>query len=515
MNTKSHFYPVFFIIAILFLLILAILYVSTKIISKHIEKGILANINQFQNQTELNKNQVVDNLINYCQFLANNKSLTIALELHDPEAIYSILEESNKLLIGGAYLITDGDGNLLTKSDNLNGINKFYELPGISNLINPINPVSHHILNFWNIKREAYIVCTIPIKKKNITIGTLSIGVLISTIFKQSFSERISFALLNKNEVLYSQFVYDNETISKFVVTHHPIVDAILSTSSPSDLFLTKIENNEIFAIIIPFGYELPAFILLSISKSPEFFYLHLLVEYFIYIFILGSLLILLTFYIYAKHYVNQIGDLNLKIQKLNNANEKIEIKEVEDSKTGESISSKEVKEVNGMVLYSKIIILNEPQVSEEVLSTNTINTYLKIQTELIDLYNGKIDSIIDNQIIAFFIGKEDLIEKSLQCSLAIRKLIKNEIDSEKYQVSIGLSYGPLFFNENKQSNLFGKTLKLAEAIVNITNPGQILINKGLIAETDIKYWVGESKVWKFKNFEDEVNLVNVISDKK
>ena len=52
----------------------------------------------------------------------------------------------------------------------------------------------------------------------------------------------------------------------------------------------------------------------------------------------------------------------------------------------------------------------------------------------------------------------------------------------------------------------------MTEAIIHVSKPGQILIPENLIPKTEKDYSNIESKVWKFKNFEDEVRLI-VISN--
>jgi class 3 adenylate cyclase len=137
----------------------------------------------------------------------------------------------------------------------------------------------------------------------------------------------------------------------------------------------------------------------------------------------------------------------------------------------------------------------------------------LKIQTELIELYDGKIEYIINNKILSSFIG-EDSIDKSLQCSLAIMKLINKESNSSKYKIGIGINYGSIFYGGEKAS-LSGETVELAESIVDISKPGQILINNELISKTDFKYSVAESKNWKFKNMKKDIKLVNISGEMK
>ena len=198
MKIKSQFYSIIFVIGILILLISGILFVTTWIISEHIENQIGAKISQFESHLESNKNQAIENLINYCKYIASNQNLISAVELSDPEAIYSLLEESNKFIDSGVLIVTDSTGNLLTKSEYMNGINNIFDLPRISKLINKQYPVDQESINFWKIKAEYYLVCTVTIDKDGKSIGTINISVLMSEFFKQSISENISFALLNK-----------------------------------------------------------------------------------------------------------------------------------------------------------------------------------------------------------------------------------------------------------------------------------------------------------------------------
>ena len=513
MKTKLHYYYTFFIVSILVLIIFAVFVVTTYIISEYVEKQIAAKINQFQIYVESNRDQAIENIVRNCRYTASNQTFISAVENHDVESITSIIDCSYKTIFGDVSLISDSSNSIITKSDNLNGISNISELPGVLNLKNKQSSAEYTLINFWNIKEENYLVCTISVLKDSSHIGILSIGSLISNLFKQSFSEDINFALLNKSKVLFSQFGYDDVTISEFVKTYRPIADAILATSSSSDIFLTEIESSEFYSKLIPFGYDLPAYFLVSVSKSNEFLILDSLVENLAYVLIIGSLILVFIIYIFSNRSIKQVEKLNAKFQELKKIDSKIDTKISEDLKATESKKSEIKVESKSTVLFSRIISLNNQNNENEISFLKTNNNYLKIQTELIELYDGKIEYIINNKILSSFIG-EDSIDKSLQCSLAIMKLINKESNSSKYKIGIGINYGSIFYGGEKAS-LSGETVELAESIVDISKPGQILINNELISKTDFKYSVAESKNWKFKNMKKDIKLVNISGEMK
>ena len=165
------------------------------------------------------------------------------------------------------------------------------------------------------------------------------------------------------------------------------------------------------------------------------------------------------------------------------------------------------VKDLKGTILISKIICSeSEPDDSLK----NTLASYQKIQSELMELYDGKVEDIIDYKMIASFSGSEDSIDKSIQCSQAIMKLINKESESTHCQIAIALNCGSIIYEKQEKQELFGKTLELTEAILRISNPGQILVQVNQVAKTEMDVSKIKSKVWKFKNIKDEVRLVDL-----
>jgi hypothetical protein len=513
MKIRLHYYATIYIVVIVVLLISKVLFVTTSFISEHIENQIAAKVNQFQLHVESNKNQKIESIIRNCKYIASDNAFISALENNDAEAIYSKIGASNNLLFGDVSLISDSSDNILAKSENLNGISNISELHMVSDLPGVKDSIRYVLINFWQIKEEHFIVCTVPVVKDSIYIGKLSIGSSIKGLFGQSISDDIYFALLNKSDVLFSRFEYDGITISDFVKTHRPIVDAILATSLPSDLFLTKIENNEVYSKIIPFGYGLPAYTLVSVLKSNEYSLLDMLVEYLLYVLTIGSLLLILIFYIFSKRYSRQLEILNIELQKLKETDDKDDLKSAETLKETKSKESEIEEEPKRSVLFSRIISIDDQNKENEVSFLERNNNYLKIQTELIELYEGTIEYVINNKILSSFNGA-DSIDKSLQCSLAIMKLINKESESSKFQIGIGINFGSIIYSGEKP-NISGEVVELAESIANVTKPRQILINMDLISKTNYKYNVSDSKIWKFKNIKKDVKLVNILGEMK
>jgi hypothetical protein len=514
MKIKTQFYPAFFIIGIIILLITSVLIVTHWIITENIESQIGSKLNQFEFYIESIKNQTMQNKINYCKTIANNENLISAVENKDSEAIHSIMQTTYNIANLDYFLVTDGEGKALIKSEINNITNDYFLFPGVFSFLSKINPTTQNYIT-WSLTNSNthYIICAVPIMKKDKTIGTLNIGYLVNGILKIESSSDIEYAIINGKEVLQSTSNFQQELIEEFLGLHKPIIDAVLATSRPSDMFSTTFNETEVYSKILPFGSGVPVLMLVSVSKSNEFLFLNTLFEYLIYIFIVFSLMLLITYFVIVNRKTKLIDKLNSAI---NNLSEKQKVKK-EPEKTEEKVEqeiiepdsyvAEVVKDLKGTVLISKIVCF-ESETEDSLIGV--IESYKNIQTELIELYDGKVEMIIDNKLIASFSGNENSIDKSIQCSLAIMKLINKEAESSKCKIAIGLNYGSIIYENQENPELFGKTLELTEAIVHVSKPGQILAQANQVAKIDMNISGVKSRVWKFKNFKDEVRLVDL-----
>ncbi|MCK5032293.1 MAG: hypothetical protein KAS18_01635 [Calditrichia bacterium] len=469
--------------------------ITNWIITEHIENQIESKINQFQSYVEFTKNCVIENNINICKNIAKNKSIISAIENRDSEAINSIIQNSYNIADCEYMQIADTQGNVLLKSDIL--------AKGID--ISKMQSLSEYIIFLLVNDKEHYLVSTVPVQIQDINIGTISIGNLINRSFKFESINEIKNALLNGQNIIYSQFDNHKESITDFIKTHRPIIDAVLATSQSSDMFSTHFDGDKIYSKILPFGYGVPMYFLVSISKSNEFRFLDTLNKYLLYISIFCGLLLLITFLVIARLYSQQIDKLKSEMKIIKEKPEKTDELIVEKTKQPEIL-----KDLTGTILISKIICLSDAKDEKNESFLNVFSSYHKIQNELIELYDGKVENNINNQIIASFMGNEDAIDKSIQCSQTIMKLLNKESESTNCKIAVALNYGSIFYSNGEKSALFGSTLEMTEAIIQVAKPGQILIKDKLISTTDMDYSIAESKSWKFKNIKDEVRLVDI-----
>ncbi len=275
MKLKSKYFPVLFIVGILILLIGSALIVANWVISEHAEKQIESKINQFQFYVNSLKNQAIENKIILCNIIAKNENLISAVENKDAEAIHSILFTYYNTSSINLILVTDEEGHALIKSEIFNIRNDVFSFPGVHGFLSKINPSNNNYL-IWSLvnKDNNYLISAVPIRKNKNIIGTLNIGYIVSEFIKIDSFNDIEIAIINGKNVLQSSLNFKQESIEGFLNVYKPIVEAVLATSLPSDIFSTAFDEKEVYSKIIPFGSGVPVLILVSISKSEEFLFL-------------------------------------------------------------------------------------------------------------------------------------------------------------------------------------------------------------------------------------------------
>ena len=342
-----------------------------------------------------------------------------------------------------------------------------------------------------------YLICSVPIVRDNNILGTMSKGYNLESIWKLSKFADFDLTFLDRQSVLYSTLKLQPDSFERFFHNHIPVFDAVRATSQASDIINTTLGEKEIFSKIMHIGYEASVYVLISVTKSDEYAFLYTLIAYLIYIFIFFSSLILITYFVILNRKAKQIEKLEsiLKIHK--------------DDK---NLDSDTIEGISGTVLVTNIICTDKKHASS---FQDIFKNYQQIQTELIELYDGKVENITNNKMIASFAGTMESIDKSIPCAKAIMKLINKESKSTACQIAIGLDFGSISYGDEEKPEVIGNTREIAESIAQIAKPGQILIQEDWLSKIDVDITKLNTKVWKLKNNKEEIKLVNIVDNLK
>ena len=166
--------------------------------------------------------------------------------------------------------------------------------------------------------------------------------------------------------------------------------------------------------------------------------------------------------------------------------------------------------DVRGFTAYS------ENRTPEEVI--NMLNRYLGYQADLVTEFNGSVDKFVGDEMVALFIG-EDAIKQSLDCAVAIQRLVKkeHEKDPSPVYVGIGINYGPVILGnmgatERMDYTVIGAAVNLGARLCSAAAPGQILVKKDLVNGLSDYYSIGETKMMSFKGFSNEIEIVEILA---
>jgi len=498
MKSKSQFHYVILIVGIFLVFITSILLITNWVVAENIEEQIETKINQAQYFIESHIKQFIESKIDICKTTAKNDFLISAIENKDSLALDSIIQKIYNIEDNDYLLVTDSESQILIRRNLTNGAKDYvYLLPGVFEFLNNISGTNQNFKISYLINSDKYyLICSVPIVRDNNVLGTLSKGYNLDSFWQMNKFVDFDLTILDRQSVLYSTLELQPVSFERFFNKHIPIFDAVLATSRASDIINTTLDEKEIFTKIMPIGFGTPVYALISVPKSDEYEFLNTLLAYLIYLFIFFSLLILIIFFVILKRKAKQVE--NLGSQKKND----------KDDRDSESDL---IEEIAGAVLVTNIICSDSK--SDNSLQ-DIFDNYQQIQTELVELYDGKVENITNNQMIASFAGMVESIDKSMQCAQAIMKLINKESKSTTCQISIGLNCGSLSYGPDEKNEIFGNTLEIAESIAQVAKPGQILIQEDWLSKIDSDITNLESKVWKLKNDKEKVKLVNIVNYK-
>lgn len=485
MKFKSQFIYVVLIVFVLVLLIFGILLITNFMVTENIEKNIASKISHVQQISEIVKNKIINRLKDDCEILSINSAIIKEIKNKDSEAIYSGLKNNYKGFTDNNIQILDNENNILLK-------NGFFK-----NIKNKDVFIKNFGSKFSLIKYESnyFLVFTEDILDSIKVIGKISACASFNNFRHYKNPDSMQIIYLAENEIIYSSFDIRQDSINSFLNMHKPVIDAVHATKLPSDLIFSNLNGIEVFLKIVPFGYDLPVYMVISIPANTEFKWLYSLNLYLIInLSAFGAIVIILIVIVLKK---------GASIKRLpGSANVyNLTIKEIE--------SEPKViqKDLITVALVSKIIYSD--RVYDEMLQS-VIDSYKNIQEEMVELYEGKVKNNDNNKMIALFSGNKRILDNALNCAKDIMKIIKKESQITNCQVAMALNFQNTFNGRDEQTEAVSDKIKHAEEFSKVAKAGQILIPAEQVKKLEVDITSLTSKVWKFKNIKGEIRLVDM-----
>jgi hypothetical protein len=469
---------------------MTVLYLLNQIVKKNIENNIDLKLDRYKIQFELNINYALNDIQKFSNIVAKNSDLVTAVSKRDTVSLDSILGSKDIFYYKDIFIL-DSNNNYLFAS-------------GLFEILKNYSGLSASIANEYSIISidSGYVmVYTTNILNPTNKIGTFNKGVLVKDLFMNTNYDEILFLTFIRNNLIFSSFNKQNDSLDIFINTHRPIIDAVLATGISSEIIPSNLGCKKVYLKIFPFGYNIPAYNVIAITDSNEFYYLDLLNTYLIFILCFYGFILIVPIFIMFK----KLSTPEMSIQK----SEAIHTLKVQSSKDEppDTTSIKIIKDLKATILCSKIS-------TEEMLNVTDLqkilSSYHKIQTELIEMYEGNVENILNYFLVASVAGNENTLKKVIYCAEDILKIISKESQSTACHVSIAINYGPIYYSGNEQKKLIGRTLEKTQAILKISKPGEILIPQQLLQNNNIPFANTDSKVLRFKDIKEEIRLVNL-----
>lgn len=156
----------------------------------------------------------------------------------------------------------------------------------------------------------------------------------------------------------------------------------------------------------------------------------------------------------------------------------------VEKIAKGKEVNTGEI--INVTVLFSDIrgfTRFSENMNPDELF--RVLNLYLSIQIQMVEKYDGVIDKLNGDEVMAVFYG-EKMAENALNCALAIiKELREKELGMEREWIGVGIGIntgpaylGPLGSENRKQFTLIGTTVNVAARLCGIAKKFEVLFGK-------------------------------------
>ena len=540
-----------------------VLYIITRTLSEKIEEKIISDFNNTQTYFQKQQALIFDRLVESCYLIGENSTFKANVALKHPATIYQSLTEFANFAKVELFIVTDEYGKVLGRlgqpekyGDYLN------DRPGIVKAINGIEPeIEPQWSELWVIDNALFQVATVPLYYNDFKItGTLSLGTRITyyEALDLKSESNIDITMYHGNQLIATTLTDSvtpayRDSLTGFAHNLSGKSLAVLKSLNPSTVFTTQLMSEDVYAYISPLGVGEPAYYIATVPKSIELRVLKTIQNNIILTGLISLLITMILAFLLGRTFsrpilrlvkgMNKVKEGNLTISVkpstsdeiglLTNAfnemtvglRERLHLTRYVGSHTMDMIksSSDDYTPLGGTrkelaVLFSDVrgfTAYSENRSPEDVI--RMLNKYLGYQAELVDAYKGSVDKFVGDEMVALFTG-DDAIERALNCSIDIQRLVrkKHETDPEPVYIGIGINYGPVIMGnmgatERTDYPVIGAAVNLGARLCSAANPGQILIPKELLNGLSDRYKLGQTQLMSFKGFSKEIEITEVL----
>lgn len=511
----------------------------------------------FQREQALRYNSLLD----AATLIGENPAFKANVSLGDPASVYVAVQDLARFTRVELFLVTDARGRLLAQyGDPERHGQDLGERASVARALRgeerqDTADLSQTWPELWLTAQDLYQVASVPVWLNDDTIiGTLTLGASLSKTGARDLKgeSQIDVTFLADGRLVDTTVEgLTPADLDAFQQAAPARVGQVVPDLKTSDVFEERFAGEEVFAFLSPLGFGEPAYYVATARKSRE---LQLLAELRDNIFLAGGLSLLITVFlalVLGRQLTQPIlrlvggmnlvkaGDLSVRLQAtthdevglltstfndmIGGLRERLQLVKYVGSHTLDMIRQTDgdvplggsrhdlavlFTDIRGFTTYS------EKRDPEEVISM--LNRYLGFQADIVPRHEGSVDKFVGDEMMAIFIGPAAL-DNAVACAVEIQKRVEAEhaTDAVPIHIGMGINYGPATLgNMGAQSRLdytaIGATVNLGARLMQVAQPGQILIPQALLARLQTPVTVCRAQAMAFKGISEPLAVAQI-----
>ncbi len=534
-----------------------VLYAVTSILSREIEKDVIAGFRNTQQIFRDQQSLIYDRLVESSYLIAENSTFKANVTLGDPRSVNFSIEEYAAFTKVDLFVVTDKNGIVLGRlsdpekyGDDLSFRSTVFEA------MQGMEPDSVILWpELWGIGQNLYQVVTLPVYAGESIVGTLTLGTLFTSVEARSLkgAGQIDISIFYKERIVGSSVDKKaHRAIEALARKNIAVIDTVMAFTSPTPAFIDSLRGVAQFVFISPLGMGERAYYIATVPTASKLVVLSTIQENIFYIAGSFLLLTLLLAFFMGRTFSGPIqrlargmekvaaGHLDIRIapstrdeigtltetfnDMIQGLRERLHLSKYVGSHTLDMVSgvAADAMALGGTrqeltVLFSDIrgfTAYSENRSPEEVIAM--LNRYLGFQAELVERYEGSVDKFVGDEMFALFRG-ERATERALQCAFDIQERVRreHENDAVPIHIGIGINHGAVILGnmgaeKRMDYTALGATVNMGARLCGAAGPGSVLIPRHLTASLQMAVKIKEVYLMAFKGFSEKMMIAEV-----
>ncbi len=540
------------------LMVLAgVLYAVTTILSREIEKDVIAGFRNTQQIFREQQSLIYDRLVESSYLIAENSTFKANVTLADPRSVNFSIDEYAAFTKVDLFVVTDKNGKVLGRlsdpekyGDDLSVRSTVFEA------MQGAEPDSVILWpELWGIGHNLFQVVTLPVYAGESIVGTLTLGTLFTSVEARSLkgAGNIDISIFYNDRIIGSTIGNAHHRgIEAMALKNRAAIDTVLQFASPTPAFIDTLNGVAQFVFISPLGQGEKAYYIATVPAAEELTVLSAIRENIFYIAASFLLLTLLLAFFLGRTFSLPIqrlargmekvtaGHLDIRIapstrdeigtltetfnEMIQGLRERLHLSKYVGRHTLDMVSGVAADEMalggtrqELAVLFSDIrgfTAYSENRSPEEVIAM--LNRYLGFQAEIVEQYDGSVDKFVGDEMFALFSG-EQATERAVQCAFDIQERVKREHENDPVPIyiGIGINYGPVILGnmgaeKRMDYTALGATVNMGARLCGAAAAESVLLPKSLADSLNIPVKIKEVYLMAFKGFSEKVKIAEV-----